>query len=159
MACTHVSHVFAPANKRFGAPISSFYLVRFADNSYLYSYLDSGALFTPARDRAKTFRTRERAENVARLLNGHVCEIAESAPRRLQVSASQFVCCQILVELGGAAQFCGVFPAIPGSEPLVLFNAKSGSTLGLPLSQLTATAVKRKVEECDAAFDAAAVQP
>ena len=140
------------------APSSNKFHVRFPDNSYLYSYLDSGALFTPARDRAKTFRNREHAENVARLLNGYVCEIAENPPRRLQISASQFVCCQILVELGGAAQFCGVFPAIPGSEPIVLFNAKSGSTLGLPLSQLTATAVRRKVEECDAAFDAA-VQP
>ena len=163
MSTVNVSHIASPRKEipLNCAPLStpSRFLVRFADGLYLFDYTDSGACFTADRSRARVWRNKKQAEGTARLLGGEVCEIIEPAPKRFQISASQFVCCQILVELGGA-QFCGVFPAIPGSEPLVVFNnSRRGSTHGILLPELSAEAVRKILQDSNEQFEAAQVQP
>ena len=144
------------------APLSipSRYVVRFPDSSYLFSYTDSGVTATAHQDRARIFRDRRQVENVARFLGGEPCELPseKKAANPFRANPSQFLCCQIIVELGGG-QFAGIWPPIKNrSEALVLFNSKqTGTTLGCLLPELSAELVRLKIAASDAEFGT--VQP
>lgn len=138
-------------------PIS--YLVRFADATYLTAYTDEGLSVTGDRKCARVFSNRQSAESAATLLHGEVIEVRPQKQPAFRCTATQLECARILTEIAGA-QFVGIFPAIPGQAPLVLFNSKfSRSTLGISLPDLSASAVRAKLAASDAAFEAGQVQP
>ena len=58
-----------------------------------------------------------------------------------------------LVRQGGG-EWVGV-QHIKGHEDLILFNARSGTTLSLPVGQVTAEAVARRIQESRSVGDAA----
>ncbi len=144
---------------RFSCPQSR-YVVRFPDSSYLLSYTDSGTTATTRQNRARVFRDRSQAEDTARILSAEVWEIPteKKLANPFRSNPSQFVCCQIIVELGGG-QFAGVWPPIKNrSDALVLFNSKvTGTTLACLLPELSAEVVRLKIAASDAAFGT--VQP
>lgn len=74
-------------------------------------------------------------------------------PRKAQSPSSVEMLCRIMVETGGGI-FAGLWPAIHGrAESLVLFNSpNTGTTLGCPVSKLSAELVRLKIAASDAAF-------
>ena len=160
MSTATLSHKFVPELGTAPFLIPSRYLVRFPDSSYLSSYLDSGALLTPARECAKVFRNRVQAERTAQLFGGEVCEVRpQQNPPAPKPTPIEFECARAIVEIGGG-QFAGVWPAIPGrSEALVLWNAPTGTTQGCLIGELSAELVRLKCAESVATFEAAKVQP
>ena len=171
MSTAKLSHLASPRKEiqLSCAPLSipSRYVVRFPDGSYLNSYLDSsGALHTPARNCAKIFRKRDRAEQSARLFGGVVCPEAENEEQtdarrfRSESFSTSEMLTRIIVELGGGI-WAGEWPEIPGrSEKLVLFNSpKTGTTLGCLLPELSAELVRKKIRESDLRFEVGHVQP
>ena len=51
---------------------------------------------------------------------------------------------EVLVRLAGA-HWVGIQERLPGQEPLALFNVPNGSTLSLPLSEVSLAAVRKKI--------------
>jgi hypothetical protein len=130
------------------------FLVRFPDSTYLTAYTDEGVSLTGDRKRARIFRDRQTAESIATILHGEVIEVRQQKEPAFRCTGTQLECARILTEIAGA-QFVGIFPAIPGHVPLVLFNSKfSGSTLGIPLPEISASAVRAILAKSDAAFGA-----
>lgn len=143
----------------YNAPISAVkFIIRFPDATYLAAYTDEGLSVTGDRKGARVFGNRQSAESAATLLRGEVIEVRPQKQPAFRWTATQLECARILTEIAGA-QFVGIFPAIPGHAPLVLFNSKFRTTLGIPLPELSASAVRAKLAASDAAFEAGQVQP
>ena len=63
-------------------------------------------------------------------------------PNRLWLTTAA----RLIVEYAGA-EWVGVQEGVPGQESLAMFNVPNGSTLSLPLLEVSVAAVREKLEE------------
>lgn len=76
----------------------------------------------------------------------------DASQHEASISFSE-VCIETMVTLGGGV-YRGFWPEIPGCEKLILFTSpKTGAGLAVPLSQLSAAAVRKQIRESDYRFE------
>lgn len=180
MTQTSLANAPATPQEKLGSPLPTdppyipSYIIHFPRiDSYLLAYTEDGCSFTVHPQNARVFVSLRKAEGIAKLFKGEISPAPQPEPslRRgipadlsfLPAAASSRNLTAIealascIVESANNAIWVGIQKAFTHggrkTPPLALFNSKTtGSTLALPLLELSTERVRRMVEESDAVF-------